>query len=167
LHRIIFSLQLVLKFLTNYFIVSNQIVKQLRGSPSDIGFLRKTKLTTGLESRWASLSRFRVQASTGDLHPKISEPKFLFANRRPFRRLGPLENYYGVPGTERRGPPSILPIYLPRRCIDNAHLPAYQTRLLFASKSRTLRGRPSRIPGEAQNAHPFARVATGLEMRHP
>jgi len=58
LHRIIFSLQLVLKFLTNYFIVSNQIVKHLRGSPGDIGFLRKTKLTTGLESRWASLSRF-------------------------------------------------------------------------------------------------------------
>ena len=100
----LFSLQLVLKFLTNYFIVSNQIVKQLRGSPGDIGFLRKTKLATGLESRLGVSFPFRVQASTGDLHPKISEPKFLFANRRPFRRLGPLENCYGVPGTERRGP---------------------------------------------------------------
>jgi hypothetical protein len=73
----LFSLQLGLKSLTNYFIVSNQIVKHLRGSSGDIGFLRKTKLTTGLESRRAPLSRFRIQASTGDLHPKIAEPKFL------------------------------------------------------------------------------------------
>ena len=79
MYRIIFSLQLVLKFLTNYFIVSNQIVKHLRGSPGDIGFLRKTKLTTGLESRLGASFPFSRSSEHGRFTPEN------FGTEVPFR----------------------------------------------------------------------------------
>jgi hypothetical protein len=57
----------LLKSLTNYFIASNQIVKQLRRLHDEYELLRKVKTAAGLESR---LSRARHRLGSNQAQPR-------------------------------------------------------------------------------------------------
>jgi hypothetical protein len=114
---------------------------------------------------------FRIQASTGDLHPKISEPKFLLLTVDLLEDWDRLRT--AMVSLEPNGEAAQLASnLLTKRRINGAQLSGYQTRLPLASTFQTISLRPDRKPSLNQGVSLQTRTicphaSAGPKMRHP